>query len=408
MNDGLEQCHCIRIAVFGKQRARVAKVLSLLSDLGYSGRLHDASTEGTSQVNVEFLACVATFGSYQGDDGNEIRYLAKAEYHGPDGKTLHGSSLAPFFDASEFTVLRNDEKDEGNRSREVGVSAVLIGCGIDADGDKRMVEKFIQTLTSSSSSNVVVKCVQPGSSYASMEEENGIFRHLHEDEKAEASRRGIMGPGKMALFVRDFVSGVIREKVENDDTRQAISENELLESVNEGGHKNEEHSLNPMQNDSSLLEVEVDDTKAILPSVDPEKIRFACRKCRFILFGEDDTMPHVKSSHSFTRQKRSSNTITKKECSSVFLSSGLDWMGDMSAFEGRLDCPKCSSKVGQWNWGGAQCSCGSWITPAIYFPLSKIDLKWPIQVDRSSTEDATVVHHSILHNKIPKEEGIDN
>jgi len=397
--DGDLDTYCIRIAVFGKQRARVAKVLSLLSDLNRSQELHHrASTERPVQVNIEFLACVATFGSYEGEDGKEIRYLIKAEYHGPDGKTIRGSSLAPFFDASEDTCLDDATHDEATRQRDTGISAVLIGCGIDADDDKTMVEKFIQTLTSSGSSMVVVECVQPGDCYGSMEEENDAFRCLDADEKAEASRRGIMGPGKMALFVRNFVSGMIQKKVEKENVCHESLENESPESV-AIIHEGVGHSVS-----SPLSKPEGENEKVLLPSVDtdPEKIRFACRKCRFILFGEDDTTTHIKSNHSFSRRKSGSNTDAKK-CSSVFLSSGLDWMGDMSAFEGRLDCPKCGSKVGQWNWGGTQCSCGSWITPAIYFPMSKVDLKRPIQIDRTSTEDAAVMHQSVLNKTFPKE-----
>mmetsp|Transcript_16129 Transcript_16129/g.25149 ORF Transcript_16129/g.25149 Transcript_16129/m.25149 type:complete len:400 (-) Transcript_16129:732-1931(-) len=397
--DGDLDTYCIRIAVFGKQRARVAKVLSLLSDLNRSQVLQQhASTERPVQVNIEFLACVATFGSYQGEDGKEIRYLAKAEYHGADGQIIRGSSLAPFFDASENTCLGDAAHDEANRQGDAGISAVLIGCGIDAVEDRTMVEKFIQTLTSSGSSMVVVECLQPGNCYGSMEEENDAFRCLDADEKAEASRRGIMGPGKMALFVRNIVTAMIQKKTGKDNVCNENSGNESPESV-ATIHEDVEHFVS-----SPLFEPVGENAKVLFPSVDndPEKIRFACRKCRFILFGEDDTTTHIKSNHSFSRRKSSSNTDAKK-CSSVFLSSGLDWMGDMSAFEGRLDCPKCASKVGQWNWGGTQCSCGSWITPAIYFPMSKVDLKRPIQIDRSSTEDAAVMHQSVLNKKFSKE-----
>jgi hypothetical protein len=46
------------------------------------------------------------------------------------------------------------------------------------------------------------------------------------------------------------------------------------------------------------------------------------------------------------------------ECTSIFIDAALEWMGEMSETEGKLQCPKCSGKVGSWNWAGAQCSCG--------------------------------------------------
>ncbi len=32
---------------------------------------------------------------------------------------------------------------------------------------------------------------------------------------------------------------------------------------------------------------------------------------------------------------------------------------------GRLTCPneKCKAKIGNYDWAGAQCGCGSWVIP---------------------------------------------
>jgi len=46
---------------------------------------------------------------------------------------------------------------------------------------------------------------------------------------------------------------------------------------------------------------------------------------------------------------------------------------DKGELEGRLECPKCSSKVGAYAWQGLQCSCGKWITPAFSLAKSKVD-----------------------------------
>ena len=41
--------------------------------------------------------------------------------------------------------------------------------------------------------------------------------------------------------------------------------------------------------------------------------------------------------------------------------------------DGKIACPKCSTRVGNYNWSGMQCSCGAWITPAFQVIKSKVD-----------------------------------
>ena len=41
--------------------------------------------------------------------------------------------------------------------------------------------------------------------------------------------------------------------------------------------------------------------------------------------------------------------------------------------EGDICCPKCSARIGSFNWSGNQCSCGAWVTPAIQITKSKVD-----------------------------------
>ena len=78
---------------------------------------------------------------------------------------------------------------------------------------------------------------------------------------------------------------------------------------------------------------------------------------------------------------------TKRDlCGSHFLVNSLKWM-DMepnevnSLAEGKLNCYNCKAKLGAFKWSGNQCSCGSWVTPAIQFPKSKVDFK-PIAVEK--------------------------
>lgn len=56
--------------------------------------------------------------------------------------------------------------------------------------------------------------------------------------------------------------------------------------------------------------------------------------------------------------------------------------------EGKLTCPnaKCGGRLGNFNWSGSQCSCGSWVVPAVQVVASKVDRK-----GREETEGLAVV-----------------
>jgi len=76
-------------------------------------------------------------------------------------------------------------------------------------------------------------------------------------------------------------------------------------------------------------------------------------------------------------------------CQSIFLADGLDWMGDISQSpEGKLSCPnlKCGSKLGLYKWHGTQCSCGTWVVPAIMIQKSRVDAINPVNAISSDLE----------------------
>ena len=52
----------------------------------------------------------------------------------------------------------------------------------------------------------------------------------------------------------------------------------------------------------------------------------------------------------------------------------------MSEAEGKIHCPKCSARVGSFSWSGTQCSCGTWVTPAISFQRARVDRKQRSQI----------------------------
>lgn len=86
-----------------------------------------------------------------------------------------------------------------------------------------------------------------------------------------------------------------------------------------------------------------------------------CRLCRAHLFDSNDLTEHSKDS--------------SRRCTSTFLSNQPSWLLSDGSLEGKLYCPKCNSRVGQWSWIGGKCSCGDWFAPAFQFTTSKIDKK---------------------------------
>ena len=87
---------------------------------------------------------------------------------------------------------------------------------------------------------------------------------------------------------------------------------------------------------------------------------YKCRRCRTTLIDSEDVIiPHSpgKGQQAFKRSKRSATATVSKMlsvsaslielsvaqqvvCSSIFLEGPLDWMGDVSEQEGKLECPK--------------------------------------------------------------------
>lgn len=77
-------------------------------------------------------------------------------------------------------------------------------------------------------------------------------------------------------------------------------------------------------------------------------------------------------------------------CTSLFLSEAalesLPWLQAALAseeadaaggVEGKLCCPnvRCRTRLGGFNWSGSQCSCGSWVVPAVQVVASRVDRK---------------------------------
>lgn len=89
----------------------------------------------------------------------------------------------------------------------------------------------------------------------------------------------------------------------------------------------------------------------------PKKYFYTCRKCRFIVFTDEDLVPHEVSVHKFSHYKSRDSNSAQSTCTSYFVEN-KPWMGELDDVSGRIDCPKCKGVLGKWKWDGTQCSCG--------------------------------------------------
>ncbi|KAJ8357184.1 hypothetical protein SKAU_G00199780 [Synaphobranchus kaupii] len=107
-----------------------------------------------------------------------------------------------------------------------------------------------------------------------------------------------------------------------------------------------------------------------------------CRKCRRTLFRGSSILSHdVGSGPAAFTHKKAVDTAAhvpghaiELQCTSYFIEP-VQWMEPalLGVLDGQLLCPKCSTKLGSFNWYGERCSCGRWITPAFQIHKNRVD-----------------------------------
>eukprot|EP00934_Nitzschia_sp_Nitz4_P008259 Nitzschia sp. Nitz4//scaffold64_size103689//14838//15875//NITZ4_004422-RA/size103689-processed-gene-0.71-mRNA-1//1//CDS//3329556088//8249//frame0 len=323
---GDQEEHAV-VVVVAQNKPRLNKIMALAAE-----RLDSLPPEPAHALPVELVPCLAALGSYEGQDGNNLRYLSNFVYH-------DGSAMTQFLDDPTF---RNNL-----------VCVLQVGYEWH-DGDEKQIASYFEL----SDLHIPVKCVMPMEGQESLYAEMEHFKKLDETEKNRHQIEGTMGPGKMARFVVDQVQGLKQSAVDKK--------------------KEEEEAFA-----KSMAQVKIDpeepeeETKKIEPA-DPTRIRFACRKCRTILLGENHlAQEHEQAVHALRRNHDQKSH--QSSCQSLFCSDDvLAWLSPSGdEIEGNLTCPRCTHKIGHWRWAGAQCSCGTWITPAIQIPKSKVDDVFP-------------------------------
>ena len=126
---------------------------------------------------------------------------------------------------------------------------------------------------------------------------------------------------------------------------------------------------------------------------------FKCGKCRKNLFTDKQLILFHDNSakDKYSNKRIKNNAVNTKECTSYFLNMGRIMADDdnnkkienknnakdkfeekmenknMKIESGAIKCKKCSYKLGEFFPKGTQCSCGSWVVPAIQIVKSKVD-----------------------------------
>ncbi|XP_037687371.1 dual specificity protein phosphatase 12-like [Choloepus didactylus] len=111
-----------------------------------------------------------------------------------------------------------------------------------------------------------------------------------------------------------------------------------------------------------------------------DEVLYKCRKCRRSLFRSSSILDHNEGSGpiAFTHKRMTSSfmpmTGSQAQCTSYFIEP-VRWMESalLGVMDAQLLCPKCSAKLGSFNWCGEQCSCGRWITPAFQIHKNRVD-----------------------------------
>ncbi|XP_046738310.1 dual specificity protein phosphatase MPK-4-like [Diprion similis] len=134
-----------------------------------------------------------------------------------------------------------------------------------------------------------------------------------------------------------------------------------------------------------------------LVTIRPEPTVYRCKRCRRIVASASNILPHAPREKQIWRHvsskrydkglkvaKTSKKPLEEDEnnepcesefCTKTYFIEPLAWMPDIvHNVEGKLNCPKCATKLGSFSWiAGSQCPCGSKIAPAFYLVPSKVD-----------------------------------
>lgn len=116
----------------------------------------------------------------------------------------------------------------------------------------------------------------------------------------------------------------------------------------------------------------------------PSWSHVTCMRCRYILF------------HNYDLNRDHDEGVRgNPPCTSLFVADAPTWLDTASGDEGKICCPKCGSKLGQWSWAASQCSCRAWLAPSFRFNKARVDLKFSSTDSQSNSVGEVAISDSV-------------
>jgi len=379
-----------QMLIIGPYRNRIENMLSNFLDEGDMPEniRHEYNTSKNNivvtfekerlQWQLELLPCVATFDQYyDASSKSKVPYLKSIQYFhsrskGKDFQAEEFFSLATFFDTTSDETVLGCSSSSSATNHHWGIIAAAAGFGIQKEEHVKMIQNFVNTMlcTDNKGENKINVATVPKS----------------KDLKTSNGSDRIGAPKVMAQFILEEAQTQMEQKLLSSKLAVTL----LKEEPNQGDEiaitqpptsPTAANYIVAQENTTSIIDTfcfldssnspKEDTTTNDEPSI--PTIKYACKICRCILFCQNDleNPPHEKG----RMKKDYSNKFTTRSCESMFLAKPIFTMNNDNV--GKLNCPKCSAKIGSWNWSGAQCSCGSWVTPAIQILSSRVDAIHP-------------------------------
>ena len=207
----------------------------------------------------------------------------------------------------------------------------------------------------------------------------------------------LLGISRLNLFISDNISIFITEDKNSPILPTLISAilikrkvklSEIKKIIPESLYKN--------IYDTYLTKLEEYDK--YINDINPE-FNFKCGKCRKSLFNDKQLILFHENSakDTYSHKRKKNNSVNTTECTSYFLNIERLMNNNKNSNEEKKDidfieqfqivmetqnmklesciikCKKCSLKLGEFFDKGTQCSCGSWVVPAVQIVKSKVD-----------------------------------
>ena len=147
-----------RVIVVGLNRPRLLKIMSIVLE-------NETARGGRSKV--EYISCVATMSSYEGTDGEDIRYMSSFILADKDG-----SPMNKLFDDEEF--------------RSSLTTVIMVGYEWKDNSDEEHIKKYFD---SNMLDTITVKCVKPNVGFSTLNEELNHFKNHTDLEKSKILKR---------------------------------------------------------------------------------------------------------------------------------------------------------------------------------------------------------------------------